>query len=252
MKVSFAQCSELVGADCNPLLNDQEIAIINKATGNTGYDLHGRKVAFIEDDGSAFFMRFPYPFNHCKRTFFRDLNEYSYRNINSKTAALFVLTPEQKKVEGGYDAVVLTIEPRRLKKVTPKILDKMTRDLWRNGLNFPSNFYEAGKDSNVVLSDANARFLTDFFQYSDSTYNFHGRKVGFLNGINGDVINPATYINGVKIRFVNDHYVAPWYVVKMTDEEKLRSGGYDAVVLTPCKMCISKEIIISNLAAQSK
>lgn len=91
------------------------------------------------------------------------------------------------------------------------------------------------------LSKTEAELLNNLLKDSRDTFNFQNKKVAFISGNSGgSIVNKSYYF---------DHLISPWiekdatpqiFMVRLNDEEKLKSGGYDVLVLSWVKVFTPK------------
>lgn len=108
-----------------------------------------------------------------------------------------------------------------------------------------------GKDNNIVLNRDEIEFLNTSLKSSRDTFDFTNKKIAFVTGSSGSkLISKQEY-------FLN--CVKPWtdkgsspqiFFVRLTLEEKQKSGGYDAIVMSWVKLSTDKQKkrIIEQLA----
>ncbi|QEK50829.1 hypothetical protein FYC62_03440 [Pedobacter aquae] len=108
------------------------------------------------------------------------------------------------------------------------------------------------KKSNEMLNTEEAELLNFLLKDSRGTFDFQGKKIAFIMGSSGSrILSKADY-------FIQ---INPWlergnnpqiFMVLLTPEQKDRSGGYDAFVLSWVKVFTDrkKDKVIDGLAVR--
>jgi hypothetical protein len=106
-------------------------------------------------------------------------------------------------------------------------------------------------NGNEMLSTQEAELLNSLLENSRDTFDFHGKKVAFITGSAGSrVLSKAEYFNTCVNPWLADGKTPQIFMVKLTGEEKSKSGGYDAFVLSWVKVFTDKrkKKVIEQLA----
>lgn len=102
-----------------------------------------------------------------------------------------------------------------------------------------------------MSSTQEAELLNSLLEKSRNTFDFHGKKIAFITGSSGSrVLSKADYFNRCVNPWLADGKTPQNFMVELTEEEKNKSGGYDAFVLSWAKVFTDKrkKKIIEQLA----
>jgi hypothetical protein len=92
-----------------------------------------------------------------------------------------------------------------------------------------------------ILSTKEAELLNSLLEQSRNTFDFHGKKIAFITGSNaGRILSKADYFNTCVTPWLADGKTPQIFMVELTGEEKNKSGGYDAFVLSWVKVFTDK------------
>lgn len=106
-------------------------------------------------------------------------------------------------------------------------------------------------NGNEMLSTREAELLNSLLEKSRNTFDFQGKKVVFVTGSSGSRILPKVeYFNTCINPWIEEGKTPQIFMVKLTKEEKNKSGGYDVFVLSWVKVFTNKQKrkIIEQLA----
>lgn len=241
LTLGFVFCQGLdKGIDNNPILNKAESDYLNSILKNQrlDFDFCEKKVAYVTLDleiklrSKNDFFKY-----YCKKN----------RIAASKDIKMIVLDSIQRQEISGYDVLILLdtgnkeISDRRINKITQKLLKCENEK--------PSNLYELGLDENPQLTTIESGYFNNKFKSFKLKYDFTGFKVGFFYGNNGAKIQTKKdYFDSVKNRLGNCYSASYDYLVKLTKEEKVESGGYDIIIVSWSKIIpTEKERMIKEL-----
>ena len=111
-----------------------------------------------------------------------------------------------------------------------------------------------GLDDNPRLTKYEAEYFNNEFNGQRNSFDFADKKIAFITGSSaGKHLTKTEYFKEVKARLKDNHGMTHTPVV-LTEEEKLKSGGYDAVVTSWVKLLTDKRRrqIISELKILNK
>lgn len=92
-----------------------------------------------------------------------------------------------------------------------------------------------------MLSTQEAELLNSLLEKSRNTFDFHGKKIAFITGSSGSfVLSKAEFFNTCVNPWLSDGKTPKIFMVELTEEEKNKSGGYDAFVLSWVKAFTEK------------
>ena len=107
---------------------------------------------------------------------------------------------------------------------------------------YGQNIEKCGVDDNPALTDEEADFLNEYFpeEYRKG-FDFTGKKVLILGGSAGSSLRGKTeYFRGIKSRLEDNGMPIASAPYPLTEEEKLQSGGYDAILTYWVKVPITE------------
>jgi|GEM_PF-2162273 hypothetical protein len=88
-----------------------------------------------------------------------------------------------------------------------------------------------GLDNSPALTDDEAAFLNDYFDEDRKGFDFKGKKVLILGGDAGlSLYGKSDYFQSIKERLETDALPVASAPYPFTEEEKAKSGGYDAIL----------------------
>lgn len=92
-----------------------------------------------------------------------------------------------------------------------------------------------------MLSTQEAELLNSLLEQTRNTFDFHGKKVAFITGSSGSLIlSKADFFSTCVNPWLEDGKTPQIFMVELTGEEKNKSGGYDAFVLSWVKVFADK------------
>ncbi len=92
-----------------------------------------------------------------------------------------------------------------------------------------------------ILSTQESELLNSLLEKSRNTFDFHGKKIAFITGSSGSrVLSKADYFNTCVNPWLSDGKTPQIFMIELTGEEKIKSGGYDAFVLSWVKVFTNK------------
>lgn len=110
-----------------------------------------------------------------------------------------------------------------------------------------------GMDNDPILNYSEVDFLNSLLQEMRDTFNFTGKKVAFITGSNGaTIVSKSDYFRN-SIKPWLDNYSRPQiFMVELTQDEKVKSCGYDVLVLSWVKIFTPrrKEMVINQLCVR--
>lgn len=93
-----------------------------------------------------------------------------------------------------------------------------------------------------TLSTREAELLNSLLKKSRDTFDFHGKKIAFITGSSGSrVLSKADYFNTCINPWLSKGDAPQIFMVSLTLEEKEKSGGYDAFVLSWVKVFTDRQ-----------
>lgn len=96
-------------------------------------------------------------------------------------------------------------------------------------------------NENEILSTKESELLNSLLEKSRNTFDFHGKRIAFITGSSGSrVLSKADFFNTCVNPWLADGKTPQIFMVELTSEEKNKSGGYDAFVLSWVKVFTDK------------
>lgn len=117
------------------------------------------------------------------------------------------------------------------------------------------NLDSIGIDNNPFLNKDEVKLLNSLLEEQRDTFNFTGKKVAFITGSNGrTLVTKSDYFKNSVKPWIEKNSKPQIFMVKLTKDEKERSGGYDVLVLSWVKVFTprSKVKIIEKLGQKNK
>jgi hypothetical protein len=104
-------------------------------------------------------------------------------------------------------------------------------------------------DSNPILTKLESEYFNNEFKNHNATIDFTKMKIGFFSGPSGDRIrSKKDYFDSVKNRLGGCNHASQDYIIALTNEEKIESGGYDLIIVSWSKIIpTDKERMIQEL-----
>lgn len=243
----FGQEGTQLFVDSNPLLTNDEAAWLNANFATDSFDFTNKTIGILEVMPAFYGMgKFTFPMLK-KRLPNMILDKIAYKVV--------VLDTIDKVKTKGYDAVLLIAGKSHKGK-----LRKLTHEtIITNAINYyPQIPTDAGKDSDPLLSNANAAFFTELYKMCrpyDTLYDFSGKKVAVCYSV--DIhdgirqISIAEYVHNVRTE-LNES--GTWWLGSLnflTEEQKKTAGGYDVIIVHDGKKGKSLSAFINMLKAEN-
>ena len=247
LKLLFAQNNNSLGVDCNPRLDEQEIAYLGNIFSASNYDFKNKTIGFFTHKvkkicgvsaRSPLYMQLPIN----KKEYFTAIAQDSCGTTISK---LFVLNDDQKRESRGFDAIVLIIPKKKEKQIDTKKTDRMIEVFGYRTLNYPDNLHLVGNDNSESLTDEDVKLFNRI--YHDRGFDFKGKKIAFMNPhLDGSetIRTKKEFIEKIKKHLEKDFlYPASEELEIFNAEEKKESGGYDAMIIYQTKRSYKDQLI---------
>ncbi len=125
---------------------------------------------------------------------------------------------------------------------------------WTIGL-FAQNSDSLGIDHNPILNAKEVKLLNLLLKDTRDSYDFTNKKVAFITGSNGGtIVSKSDYFKNSVIPWIEKDSEPQIFLVKLTEDEKTKSGGYDVLVLSWVKVFNpkTKEQVITQLGSKNK
>jgi hypothetical protein len=215
-----------MGKDHNPILNKTESDYFNVffKDKRQGFDFKDKKVAFISPKHYYIFIR-------SKNDFFN----YYYKEkptANERRIKMIILDSIKRQATNGFDVILIIDTSKKAidEHLYTAIIDKLSACEKEK----PSYLYQLGLDSNPILTV----FESDYFNKSNKeNYDFTHTKLGFFSGSGGSSLDTKKeYFDRIKNRFENCLHATQDYIIKLTQEEKAASGGFDYIIFSWLKI----------------
>jgi hypothetical protein len=111
---------------------------------------------------------------------------------------------------------------------------------WTIGL-FAQNSDSLGIDNNPILNKNEVELLNSLLNETRDDFNFTDKKVAFITGSNGGtIVSKSDYFQNSVIPWIQKDSEPQIFMIKLTEDEKLKSGGYDVLVLSWVKVFTPK------------
>jgi hypothetical protein len=244
---SYAQTNNSIGVDCSPKLNEQEISYLDNIFSASNYDFKNKTIGFAAHKVKKI-CRVPaiaplnmrLPIN--KKEYFTALGQDTCKTTTSK---LLVLNYDQKKQSGGFDAIVLLVPKKKEQKVGDKTTYRLAEVFGYRTLNYPDNLHLVGNDNSAELTENDAVFFNSV--YHNRNFDFKGKKIAFMNPHLLDekqaIRTKKEYIEKIKKHLENDFLYPGDDLEILNEQEKIESGGYDAMIVYQSKRYFKTQLI---------
>ena len=239
--LGFAFCQDLEkGIDNNPILNKAESDYFDTYLKNQrlDFDFNKKKTAFISLDlGISLRSKNDYFKYYCKIS----------ETADSRGIKMIVLDSIQRQETNGFDVLILMDTQK--KEIDSKLIGKIIDKLAECEKEKPTDLYQLGLDNNPILTKAESDYFNKAFKDHKANFNFSKMKIGFFYGNNGSRIQTKKqYFDSAKNRLGNCESASNDFVIKLTNEEKAESGGYDFIIVSWSKIIpTDKERMIKEL-----
>jgi len=120
---------------------------------------------------------------------------------------------------------------------------------WTIGL-FAQNLDSLGVDNNPLMNENEVKLLNSLLEETRSNFDFANKKVAFITGSNGNtIVSKSDYFQNSIIPWIEEDSKPQIFMVRLTEDEKTKSGGYDVLVLSWVKIFTpkSQEKVITRL-----
>jgi hypothetical protein len=120
---------------------------------------------------------------------------------------------------------------------------------------FGQAFDSLGIDDKIILNRQESIFLNDALIKERDTFDFTNKRIVFITGSSGSkVISKSEYFRNCVKPWTEKNSLPQIFFVRLTTEEKHKSGGYDAFVLSWVKLFTEKRKakIIDQLKSRVK
>lgn len=235
---SNAQPIEMLGEDCNPILNKKERDYLSSIFAEEKHDFVNKSVGFASYKVKNICKTKTFELSQflpiTKKEFFTNSLRDDCNSIISK---LFILNADQKKISQGFDAIILIAPKKKQEKINVKKRHRITERFGYRTLNYPENLSQVGNDSLSELTQQDAVFFNKI--YLNRNFDFAGKKVAFINphlDKNDFIKTKKDLIFRIKKHLETDFlYPASEELMILSEDEKKQTGGYDAIIVYQTK-----------------
>ncbi len=101
------------------------------------------------------------------------------------------------------------------------------------------DIHDCGIDANAKLNKDEAAYFNEIFKRQRKSFDFNDKKIGFAHGdVGKDIITKKAYFDRWAREYYNKKKRMPNQLLICTLDQKMKSGGYDALIV-----CFSNESI---------
>ncbi len=256
-QLTFGQNFNSLGTDCYPKLNDHEIAYFDSLFSQKDYDFRNKTIAFASPNVIHFFGIIPMPpgINNqllpiSKKEYFQELR---IDDKNKKNSELLILTNSLKAITKGFDAIIILIPKKKLKKVNSETSRRIATVFGYRDLNYPDNLDSVGADTSLTLNYEEVKFLNQIYQHDKNEFYFSNKSIAIVDYYTKSIVSKQVYLNRIKKHLEKDFLYPTDDLIILTEKERKETGGIDAVILLPEKHINRTELIeiIKKNATQS-
>lgn len=105
-----------------------------------------------------------------------------------------------------------------------------------------------GTDGCLLLNPSESTYFNALFENSRQDFDFSNKKIGFLRGSNGSTLsNKFNYFKDEKDRYKRNLTITQSSLEIFNAEQKKRSGGYDAVIVSWSKVLVPIDKMVDRL-----
>jgi hypothetical protein len=245
-QLTFGQNFDSLGMDCNPRLNEQEISYFDSLFSQKDYNFRNKTIGFASPNVIHFFGIIPIPpgFNNqllpiSKKEYFQELR---IDDKNKKCSELLILTDSLKAITKGFDAIIILIPKKKLKKVNSGTTQKIATVFGYRDLNYPDNLDSVGADTSLTLNNEEVKFLNQIYQHDKNEFDFSNKSIVIVDYYSKNIVKKQDYINRIKNRLKKDFLYQTDDLIVLSEQEK-QETGYDVIILLPVKMIQREELI---------
>lgn len=102
--------------------------------------------------------------------------------------------------------------------------------------------------NNNSLNEKEVELLNSLLGITTDIYNFEGKKVAFITGSSGShILHKSDFFETCINPWTAENKNPPIFIVQLNEKEKIKSGGYDVLVLAWVKVFTKKEKVIKLL-----
>jgi hypothetical protein len=110
-----------------------------------------------------------------------------------------------------------------------------------------------GKDKNPKLTNYESRYLNIVFSNSKNDFDFTSKSVAFVTGNSGRIISSKQqYFELEKHRIQQKSSLNGGTLLVLNEDEKVFSGGYDAVIIYWSKVLPKRKAVVNRLHGRSR
>ena len=121
-----------------------------------------------------------------------------------------------------------------------RILITISLFFWASSL-LAQNSDSLGIDDNPILNEREVELLNSLLAESRIEFDYTDKKVAFITGSNGrKIVSKSDYFKHSVIPWIEKDSKPQIFMVKLTEDEKKESGGYDVIVLSWVKIFTPK------------
>ena len=100
-----------------------------------------------------------------------------------------------------------------------------------------------GIDDNPILTEIESKFFNELSIVKSDTFDFSFKKIAFITGNSGKLIlSKSQYFKDCVKPWLDKGLIPQTSVIILTKEEKEKSGGYDAIILSWVKLFTNKQL----------
>lgn len=109
-----------------------------------------------------------------------------------------------------------------------------------------------GVDNNHVLSQLESEYFNAKFQKKRKNFDFSNKRIAFFTGSGGSgYSNKISYFDIEKDRYSHNYSSNFSSIIILNENEKIDSGGFDAIIIYWAKIVRSKNYYIKRLKKES-
>ena len=103
-------------------------------------------------------------------------------------------------------------------------------------------------NDSMLLNLQESLYFNCIFEKSRNDFDFTGKKIGFVSGSSGKIkSNKREYFEQEKDRYIHNYAPNGGTLYVFYEEQKKKSGGYDAAIVYWCKFVLPVDKVVERL-----
>ena len=113
------------------------------------------------------------------------------------------------------------------------------------------NIGKLGVNDSLLLNLQESLYFNCIFEKSRNNFDFTGKRIGFISGSSGKIkSNKRKYFEKEKDRYIHNYTPNGGILYIFNEEEKKKSGGYDAAIVYWSKVIMPIDKVVERLKSK--